>query len=274
MEALLARSQPQFLEGGPLRASDFTDPSHPGASISETLSVKHHLHVGDTLSLNTPAGRKDFTVRAVLVDYASPAGVVTVDAGVFRALWTDRLNDLLQVFVAPGADVMAVRQNIVTQLGEAHSLSVISNQRFREQMDETINRFFWLTRILILMAMLVAVLGIINSLQASVLDRTREIGMMRAVGAYRRQVALFIVLEAVAMALVAVVLGSVAGMFTGASMIETLMRNQTGWKLHFGVPWATLGFNTVITLGMAALSAWLPARKAARLGVTEALQFD
>jgi len=229
---------------------------------------------GDTLTLNTPSGKVAFTVKAVLVDYASPVGVITVDAGVFRALWKDRLHDLLQVFVKPGVDVLSVRQRLVSTLGEAHSLSVISNQRFREQMDETINRFFWLTRILIIMAMLVAVLGIINSLQASVMDRTSEIGMLRAIGAFRRQVAWVIVLESVGMALVAVVLGSLAGMFTGASMIETLMRNQTGWKLHFGVPWVTLGFNTVLTLAMAAVAAWLPARKAAALRVTEALQFE
>ncbi len=266
-EDWLARTHPMVLQGAPLTGASLRN----GVAVSESLVTRLGVKLGDALQLPTPDGVKTVRVVAVMVDYGSPVGTITLDATLFQAWWKDELQDALQVFVTPGADVEAVRRAIVQATQSQARLMVASNAEYRGQVDDTVARFFYLTRLLILIAMVVAVLGLINTLQANVLDRTRELGVMRATGATRAQVQQLVIIEALCMALVALVLGTAGGLATGAGMIETLMRAQTGWHLPAVVPWSTLAFNTVLTLVASGLAAWWPARRASRLSVTSAL---
>lgn len=272
VEGMLRHEVLQAVEGTLELAAFRADP--PACAISE--STAHHLGIrlGDSLQMQTLEGPRAFRVAAVVVDYASTLGVVTVDRQVFQRWWKDNQTDVFQVYLRPGVAPEDVRRTMLDRIGTTHDLLIQSNREFQARMDETVGGFFWLARLLIGLAMAVATLGIINTLQANVLDRVREVGMLRAVGAQVAQVESVVVLEALAMSLVALVLGALAGLGTGAAMIRTLMHAQTGWSLPFAVPWATLLANAVVTLLVTLVAARLPARAAARLSPVEALAWE
>jgi len=134
---------------------------------------------------------------------------------------------------------------------------------------EALARVFGVFDALAFVAVIVAALGIVNTLTMGVLERVREIGLLRAIGMSRRQAMRMVVVEAAILGIVGVVLGAVAGIAVGAVLL------QLGGGLgHPGAPWLPIGVAAVLGLILPALAALYPARAAARVSIVEALRFD
>ena len=118
--------------------------------------------------------------------------------------------------------------------------------------------------------MIVAALGIVNTLTMGVVERIREIGVLRAIGMTRRQVMRMVVVEATILGVVGVVLGSIAGLAAGALLIQL----GGGLGPRGGIPWLPIGIATILGLVLPALAAMYPARVAARISIVESLRYD
>jgi len=246
-----------------------------GVVISDNLSVRHGLHAGDTLSLDTPSGRVALPISGVLVEYSSDRGSVTMDRSVFIRHWKDQSVDTFDVMLRPGADPLAVKAAILERFaGRGTRLFVFTGAEFRKRINAVGDQFFALTYVQFGIAFLVAVMGIVNSLLISVAERRREIGILKAVGAVRGQVKRLFVLEAVAIALAGTALGLLLGAYLVELTIHILGTSLTGWVLPYMYPYpaAILAVPALLAVSMAA--AWYPARLAVATPAVEALAYE
>jgi putative ABC transport system permease protein len=190
--------------------------------------------------------------------------------------WKDATNSLGVL----GADAFAVRFVPGAEAtarpalrAAAKTLALESNpiERIQGAVAEALGRVFGVFDALAFIAVIVAALGIVNTLTMGVVERIREIGVLRAIGMTRRQVMRMVVVEATILGIVGVVLGSIAGIGVGALMLQL---GGGGVGETNGIPWLPIGVATVLGLVLPALAAIYPARAAARVSIVEALHFE
>jgi putative ABC transport system permease protein len=259
----------KVVRGAPLEENALTD--KPRVLISENAAHKLKLDVGQALTLRTLKGEVSFEVRAVVVDYSSESGAVFFDRRFFLEHWAEDSADNVFVFLASGADPDVVADGIRKELGGGGSIFVTKSQAMREQIGSALESTFAGGKSVELVTLLVALMGVIGTMAAAVIDRLREIGMLRAIGATTRQVALSIVIEAGFLGFCAAVIGAGVGAIHSKLFLNTMFFSATGWHIEFLFPWADAARVGGLVVATAALAGGLPAWRAARSDVTAAI---
>jgi putative ABC transport system permease protein len=131
-----------------------------------------------------------------------------------------------------------------------------------------------LNYIQLVVAILVATLGIVNTLIISVSERQREIGIIRAIGGLRSQIRKMVLLEAVAISIVGLVAGAVAALFNTYFMVHTVAVVLAGYTVPFYYPWTMIAVTLPIVVAISLVAAWWPARRAVRTRVIEAIAYE
>lgn len=242
--------------------------------VSDNFSRRFKLGVGQSVELATPEGKVSFTIAAVVRDYGSDQGTVLLDRSQFLRFWQDDRVDIYDVSVLPGTPVGQVRELIRTRLSGRYPALVSTRQEFIAEISRAIDAFYALTRVTLFLALLVAFLGIVSALLISVAERTREIGILKALGALPAQLARGIVLEALLLALVGLVLALPAGNLFASFMEGPLAELFTGWIMPHLYPWEILLQLLVALPLISALAAWIPARQAGKMKIVEAIEYE
>jgi putative ABC transport system permease protein len=243
-------------------------------TISENLSRRRNLHPGDSFQVPTPTGVRSYTVGAVIVDYTSDQGAIFLARDVYQAHFQDDRVDTFELYLEDPGRLDEVRRAIQARWGEPLQLYVLSNAELRREATRLIDEAFTITYAMEAVAVLLALLGVVNTLLAAVLDRTREIGLLRAVGASRSHILRLFAAEAAFMGVSGGLLGGAAGTWMGALVTDVIAQEATGWSLPYMLPLAA-----VVQMGAAAavcavLAGLYPARRAAGLDVVEALAYE
>src|SRR5262249_14172135 len=239
--------------------------------ISENLSRRRNLHVGDTFPIQTATGLRAYRVGAVVTDYTSDQGVIFMDRDIFSAHFNDRLVDTFELYLSDVSKREQIRQWITERFGKQFDLYVLSNDELRKEFRNLIDNAFGVTYAMEFVAVVLALLGVINTLLAAVLDRTREIALFRAVGASRADVVRLFAAEAGFIGLSGGLIGTAAGLAMGLIVTRVIGIQVTGWSLPFVVP-ARVALPIAVATGISAVLAGLyPARRAAKLQLVEAL---
>jgi putative ABC transport system permease protein len=246
----------------------------PLAVISESLQRRAGLGVGDALVLPTPRGERSFEITQVVRDFTSDQGYAFIDRKFYLEAWGEDLVDSVDLFLKPGVQPAKFRQRLFDSLNKEHGVLVTTRTERADQVRGVVRSAFAVTRALELIALLVAMLGIINTLTAQILSRTREFGLLRAVGASRQQVAMGVVIEALCLGLVAIVLGIVAGMGFGAVFTSVIMSGQTHWSIPMVFPWGPVAEGFGLALLASLVAGLLPARRVLGLDVLRALEYE
>ncbi|HYX91285.1 MAG TPA: FtsX-like permease family protein [Myxococcaceae bacterium] len=243
-------------------------------SISENLARRRNLHPGDTFPLHTPSGVKTLTVAAVIVEYTSDQGAVYLDRDLFVDWFRDDRVDSFEVYLADDTRLEEVRRTILARFGAQHDLYVLSNAELRHEAVHLIDAAFTLTYAMEAVAVLLALLGVINTLLAAVIDRTREIGLLRAIGAARAHVIRLFTGEAALIGISGGILGVLAGTVIGLLVTRVVGVQSTGWSFRFVFPTSIASQMVVAASVCAVIAGVYPAQRAARLDVVEALAYE
>src|SRR5205807_2734643 len=164
--------------------------------ISENFGILHGVDTGDTLTLTSPRGPVRLHVLGKLVDYSWNHGSLVINRQFYLDHWDDARVDAFDVYLKPGADGAAVKDEIERRYKIEHRLWVMSRGELQGHIDGMIERLYGIAFGQQLVVMVVAALGVVMALLISVLQRKRELGLLRAIGASRWRVVRCVVAEA------------------------------------------------------------------------------
>jgi putative ABC transport system permease protein len=235
--------------------------------LPENEADDRGLEVGDTVPITVPTGERDYEVVAVIAENPLLDGLVLSLDGFAAAGYQDTDNFAF-IEVAEGADRAAVRAELEELADTFRLVSVKDQDGLAEEQRGPIDQLLLLIYGLLALALVIAVLGIVNTLALSVIERTREIGLLRAIGLSRRQLRSMIRLESVVISVLGALLGTVLGLVFGVVLMREL--RSEGLEV-IAVPWGQLAAFLVVSLLVGVLAAVFPARRAARLDVLRAI---
>jgi len=237
-----------------------------GAFTDKDYAKKHHLTIG------SPTGQTLHLRLKGIFDPpkgGSPFGPVTMSTATFDANYSKPQNFMTLINMKGGvSDANTSRLNI--SLNSFPDSKIQTAAQFKQTQEDDINKFLNVLYGLLGLSVIISLFGVVNTLVLSVFERTREIGMLRAVGMTRRQVRRMIRYESIVTALIGGALGIVVGVFL--AVLTTQALSDQGIVLT--IPWNTIGIFVIATILAGMLAAILPARRAARLNVLEALQYE
>ena len=241
-----------------------------GAVVDKSYATTHHLVVGSPIRLETPGGKfLDLTVHAIIdpPSGGSPFGRVTTSSKAFDSVYPNPQN--IYAFAnVPGGVTPANTAKLTAALKSFPDAKIQTEQQFIANQEAGLNVFLNLLYILLGLSIIVSLFGIVNTLVLTVFERTREIGMLRAVGMTRRQTRRMIRHESVVTALIGAALGIPVGMGL-AALFDHAVNN-----VPFVIPWTTIVTFVVAAIVVGLLAAIFPARRASRLNVLAALQYE
>ena len=246
-------------------------PHQDNVVVSEPFAEQFGVKPGDFITIPTPSGPVRCGIVAVVVDYLYDSGTICMDIHTFQRHWGDKLADHFSVRVEPGADIAKVKDALLRRLGTDRKLFVLPVSEFKEEIRKAMDQTFVFNYALSVITMAIAGFGIIITLLASVLERTRELGILRSIGMLRRQVSAVVLLESVLMGMAGGILGCGAGLITGRLTLEGAKYSAA---VEYFVPAGSIVWALVMAAGLAALAGIYPARRAAKTNVVEALTYE
>jgi putative ABC transport system permease protein len=222
---------------------------------------------GDTVDEEFPGGKTiPLEVTGVFED--SPiTGGLTFPLSVLRDAGIKRSDSTLSITVDDGADRRAVKVDLEDVIKDLPILTVQDKEEFKDLISGQVNQLLYVIYGLLALAVVIAVIGIVNTLGLSVIERTREIGLLRAIGMSRARLRRMITLESVAIALLGAVLGMVLGLVIGVVLRQSLKDDLTELEL----PLTGLAVFLVVAVIFGVLAAIVPAIRASRMKVLDAI---
>jgi len=244
-------------------------------SVSEVLANRLGLREGDDLELPTPSGRVRFPIVGVFYDYRTEGGMVLMDRGTFNRFWPDhRLYTSVGLYLAPGVHADEMRSLIRRRLTESQSVFITSNRELRHEILRIFDQTFAITYALQAIAILVAVFGIVNTLVLLAMERERDVGVLKAVGASNGQVEKMTLLEAGLMGFVSFLLGTLSALILSLLLIFVINKQSFGWTIQLMIPPALFAKTLLLVLACALVAGIVPARAAARRTVSEVMRLE
>jgi putative ABC transport system permease protein len=245
-----------------------------GLIVSENLAQLKHLAMGSEVELAAPSATLRLPVVGIVRDFSDQQGTIFLDHSVYLRYWKDPTFDSFRVYLKPGTSPADVKSRILERFSQERRLFVFLNQELRSYILHLADQWFGMTYIQLVLALVVAVLGIANTLTVSIADRRRELGILRAVGGVRSLVRHAIWMEAIAIGLIGLILGLSLGSINLYYQLEMVRRDFTGMPLDYRFPWGVALALLPLVLAAAFASAVAPAESALRGPLVEALAYE
>jgi putative ABC transport system permease protein len=277
--AIDAASIARRTRGQKVTAGDFDEmyratAAQKGFIIADNFAQLDKLKLGQTLEIASPAGVLRLPIAGILEDFSNQLGTIFIERALYRKLWKDDAVDVFRIYLVPGAAAADVKSRILDRFAHERRLFVLSNKEVRTWVLKVTDQWFGMTYLQLFVAVLVAILGIVNPLTVSITDRRRELGVLRAVGALRNQIRHTIWMEALAIGIVGLTLGVAAGAVNLYYMLTVSRENFAGIALDYTFPFGIVAVLVPVILGAAFGSALFPAESAVRSSLVEALEYE
>ena len=243
-----------------------------GAVLPDNVADDKDLAVGDTFTVLSPDNeRREFVVRGIYdgSPFYPLLGTASISQAAFDELY-DRPRNRFTLINLPGGPSEAQKARVEGSLERFPDTRVFTRQEWIDKEDAEISQFLLLLYVLLALSVIISLFGMVNTLALSVFERTRELGMLRAIGMTRRQARRMIRHESVITALIGAALGLPLGIFLAVLVTQALSE----YDLQLAIPGGALITFVIVSVIAGIIAAILPARRAARLRVLEALQYE
>ncbi len=265
---------PDLLDSGDRATARAATSRGEGVLISNNLGLRFGLGLGDRIKIDSPGGTLDMPIVGMLDYFRSEKGSIFIDRGLYRKYWNDSDVDYILINLKPGIDHAAFKQQVQAAISNDRNSYIYTHDEYKQWVTRLIDQFFSLMYLQMLVAIFVAALGLMNTMVISVDERKRELGIFRAIGGSRRQMVKMVLLEALAISLIGLGAGSIAGVLNAYFLVNTAARAVAGFTLKFYFPLSLVFMAIPIVIVIAIFSAWLPALRAARLNPVEAIGYE
>lgn len=229
---------------------------------------------GGEVTLQTEQGQRTFPVAGIYYDYASSQGVVMLALPLYREQWQDGAITALALRLEDGADPDQITRQLQDALAPVQALEVRPNQALRDEALVIFDRTFAITGALQLLATLVAFIGVLSALLSLMLDKQRELGILRAVGLTGRQLWRLVSLETGLMGAVAGLLAMPTGLALALILIYIINRRSFGWTLQMQIAPEPFVQALVVAVVAALLAGLYPAYRMTRMAAADAMRFE
>ncbi len=241
-------------------------------AVSESFARKFHVADGGRVTLNSPGGVASFEVAGIYADYSRDQGVVLMARGLFGQFWNEPQVHSLSVYLQPGFNPEPLIEAFTNQFSQGGQLAVYSNGALRQRILKIFDQTFMVTHILRTIAVLVALVGIFLTVSTLVIERSRDIAVLRAIGASRAQIQGLLMSESAMIGALASALGLAAGALL--SLVLTWVVNPAffGWTIQLQFPWGALLATPFWMIPAAIVAAWYPAWRASHVPIAKCLR--
>jgi len=245
-----------------------------GLMISDNFAELQGLRLGDVLEIPAPHGLLRRPIAGIVVDYSDQQGTILMDRKLFVEFWRDDSVNAYRLYLSRNTTDAAVKEEILSRYEGERQVFVLTNAELKAYILRVTDQWFGLTSVQIAVAVLVAILGIVNTLTVSITDRRRELGVLQAVGALDGQIRRTIWIEAITIGVLGLVLGFSLGALNLYYILEIVHRDIAGMRLEYVFP-ASVALSLVpVILGAAFIAAIWPAESAVRGSLVEALEYE
>jgi len=241
--------------------------------VSEPYAYRHDLQKGDVISLRTAAGERAFQVAGIFIDYGSDQGRITMSRRLYRKYWPEPQTDALGIYLSTEADAEQMVDRLRSTAAGLQQVVIYSNRGLREASLATFDRTFAVTSVLRMLAVLVALVGILNALMAMQIERSRELAVLRAAGLTPQQLWRLVTGETGLIGLVAGLLSLPLGVMQALVLILVINRRSFGWSMQIAIdPFILLqavGLAVAAALAAGVYPAWRMSRTTPALALRE-----
>ncbi len=245
-----------------------------GVIASENFAILHNVKLGDVLDVPSSDGILKLPVLGIIRDYSDQQGSLLMDRQFYIKHWHDDTVNVYRIYLHKGADPATVKTAILSQLGDHTRLFVLQNRELRAYVVKIADQWFAIAYVQIAVAVLVAILGIVNTLTVSISDRRRELGVLQAIGGLRVQIRHMIWMEALLIGAIGLALGFLLGAACLYYVREIGGRDIAGLRLAYEYPLGIVALLIPVILASAFISALGPAESAVRGRLVEALEYE
>jgi putative ABC transport system permease protein len=241
--------------------------------VNGIFAAQAGVNVGDTVALSTPTGQQPYRVVAIASDYLN-AKILTayISQANLQKDFHKSEDIFIQLNLEPGADASAVEPRLKAILADYPQFTLVSGKAYFEENRQLFSATFAVMYLLMAVLTAPSLIALLNTLAIGVIERTREIGMLRAIGATQRQVRRVVLAEALLLAALGTAFGLLAGLYLGYVMILGL--STGGYPVAYVFPAAGLLAATAVGLLLGVVAAFVPARQAARMNIVGALRYE
>ncbi len=241
--------------------------------ISGNFAALYHVHKGDSITLNTPKGAMKFYVIGAVEDYNWPLGTIFMRRDDYVAYWQDTTVTVFEVFLKPGVDPDAAKDTISTKLGR-YDLHPLTRVELKKHVEEVIENLYLIALGQEIVVVVVSALGVVMALLISVLQRRREMGLLRAIGASQAQVVYLVLAEATLMGVFGSVLGVIFAVPVQWYALQIVFLEEAGQIFPVYLPWWESVVIALAALLIAGLAGVGPALYAVRERIPEAIAYE
>jgi putative ABC transport system permease protein len=241
--------------------------------VSENFAALYGVNEGETIALQGPNGPVNMQVIGIIQDYSWSRGSIMLDRQFYAEAFQDPLVDSFSLFFQQDADRVETNRR-VKETCDAHALAVVQRGEFDQWVTNMIRRAYLLSYLQQVAVAVVAALGVVMALLISVLQRRRELGLLRAVGATQGQVLHTVIAEATLMGIFGTILGLIAGVPLEWFILRVIVFEDTGFIFPVTIPWQQTSVLCILAVFVATVAGLVPALHAARLRIAEAIQYE
>ncbi len=245
-----------------------------GLMVSENLAQLQDLTLGEVLEVPAPYGVIRLPIAGIITDYSDQQGAILMDRRLFQRYWRDDSVNLFRLYLSPGAKMPDVRRSILERYAGERQVFVLTNAELKSYILKITDQWFGLTSVQIAVAVLVAILGIVNTLTVSITDRRRELGVLQAVGGLHGQVRRTIWLEALTIGVLGLTLGFALGAVNLYYILQIVHEDIAGMRLAYEFPVNVVAALVPTILVSAFVAAIWPAESAVHGSLVEALEYE
>lgn len=244
-----------------------------GVLVSHNFRALYGIRAGDTLQLASNRGSVTLQVVGEVVDYSWNHGTLLLNREFYVQNWDDERVDVFDLYLKPGADGRKVQEDVLKEFG-AEGLFVLSRAQLQGRVSAILDALYAIAYAQQIVVIIVAALGVVTSLLISIIQRRRELGLMRALGASRAQIVRSVLAEALLMGVIGTVIGLVVGVALEWYALEIVFVEETGYQFPVLIPWRESLWIAGLALLTTLLAGLGPAVHATRERIPEAIALE